>query len=316
MKPDGPHLEQDDSESTPRDIQPCSREAFQFGSRFLSPGDDVYQFNAWDHVEPDSDFLDFANRQYDMQRANPVPDREKARFDDLSADKWWNKFYVHNTSNFFKDRRWLFQEFPLLTELTAKDAGSRTIVEIGAGAGNTVFPILLQNSNPELIVHALDFSKAAIDLIRQNEGYHGSIVRANVWNLASPAMPEGVEPGTIDAVLMIFVFSALSPEQWPEAIQNVSKMLKPGGKLLLRDYGRNDLTQVRFKKGRLLKENFYIRGDGTRVYYFEKEELVEIWTQTVSSLALEKIEVDRRMLVNRKEQVKMYRNWIQAVFVK
>ena len=110
-------------------------------------------------------------------------------------------------------------------------------------------------------------------------------IHASVWDLADKQnLPEGVEPGSIDIIVMIFVLSALHPNEWRQAVSNVyrvsslatfrdsthrsSQMLRPGGMVLMRDYGRHDLTQLRFKEGRLLDDNLYARGDGTRVYFF------------------------------------------------
>lgn len=115
----------------------------------------------------------------------------------------------------------------------------------------------------------------------------------------------------MDIVVMIFVFSALSPDQWTQAVKNLQKLLKPGGHILFRDYGRYDLTQLRFKGGRLLDENFYIRGDGTRVYFFTEEELQQIFGSVFKTI---KIGTDRRLMVNRQRKLKMYRIWLQAHF--
>ncbi|KAF2405489.1 methyltransferase [Trichodelitschia bisporula] len=264
------------------------RDPFQFGSRVLEEGHDIFEFNAWDHVETDDAYKEFAETQYAMQRETPVSEFDKKRFND-QPEKWWNKFYANNAANFFKNRKWLAHEFPVLVSLTKPDAPATVILEVGAGAGNTAFPILALNQNPHLRIHACDFSKKAVELIRNNEAYNNPAavghIEASVWDIASPpdpvssvpCLPEGVAPGSVDIVMLIFIFSALAPSQWTQAVRNVWHVLKPGGVVLFRDYGRGDLAQVRFKKGRWMEENFYVRGDGTRVYFFDEGELQQIW---------------------------------------
>lgn len=52
---------------------------FMFGSRYLEAGDNVYEFNAWDHVETDDAYKEYAEKQYDMQRQSPVSDFDKSK---------------------------------------------------------------------------------------------------------------------------------------------------------------------------------------------------------------------------------------------
>lgn len=199
-----------------------------------------------------------------------------------------------------------------------------TLLEIGAGAGNTAFPILTRNKNPHLKLHACDFSKKAVEVMRSHGSYKPEAMQADVWDVAGDDLPPGLQEGSVDVAVLVFIFSALSPLQWKKAVSNVHRVLKPGGEVCFRDYGRGDLAQVRFRKGRYLEENFYIRGDGTRVYFFEKDELVDIWTgkagdnesKSQPGFDIEELGVDRRLLVNRAKKLKMYRCWLQGRFRK
>ncbi|GLI77314.1 hypothetical protein PoHVEF18_005603 [Penicillium ochrochloron] len=331
-----PHRSHDPSNNMKRS------DPFKFGSRYLEQGDDVFEFNAWDHVEPDDEFKAFAETQYEKQRAAPVSEFDQTRFNNDPA-KWWNNFYKNNTANFFKDRKWLRQEFPVLADVTQKEAGPKVVLEVGAGAGNTAFPLIRHNENEYLKVHACDFSKYAVQVMRESEEYNTKYMVADVWDVAAEptetedSLPPGLGEGSVDVVVLIFIFSALNPDQWNRALRNIWRVLKPGGCVLFRDYGRGDLAQVRFKKGRYMSENFYIRGDGTRVYFFDMEELRQIWSrwtpekgvqvdlesepesvaaEPAAPFEVKHLGVDRRLIVNRQTKLKMYRCWMQANFQK
>lgn len=302
---------------------------FQFGQRYLAPTDDVFAFNAWDHVAPDAEHEAYCQEQYEKQREAPVSEFDKSRFN-TNPEKWWDLFYKQKTSTFFKDRKWLFQEFPVLHEVTREDAGHKVVLEVGAGAGNTAFPVLRANENEELMIHAYDFSKKAVETMRSADEYDEQHMLAEVWDVASgfedeaSGLPPGLEAGSVDVVILIFIFSALNPQQWAKAVENLYRVLKPGGEVLFRDYGRGDLAQVRFKAGRWMEDNFYVRGDGTRVYFFEKEQLEGIWSRSQSTsegceaphFDILNLDIDRRLIVNRQRKLKMFRCWLQGRFQK
>jgi tRNAThr (cytosine32-N3)-methyltransferase len=67
-----PHLSHDPESNMKRS------DPFQFGSRFLSEKDNVFEFNAWDHVETDDTYKEYAEQQYAKQREAPVSDFDKS----------------------------------------------------------------------------------------------------------------------------------------------------------------------------------------------------------------------------------------------
>ncbi|XP_072560801.1 tRNA N(3)-cytidine methyltransferase METTL2 [Paramormyrops kingsleyae] len=319
----------------------------QFGNRFLIDPSDVFQHNAWDNVEWTEE-QEAAARCKVQENSQPLPSAKQEEFD-ARANEYWNDFYKIHNNRFFKDRHWLFTEFPELAlncrqhHNKADDAvetamsenvefklanhidapsgcdfpGSTAtyrIMEVGCGVGNTVFPILKTNNDPGLFLYCCDFSSTAVELVKTNEEYDPRRCFAFVHDLSDEAAAFPVPEGSLDVVVLIFVLSALHPDRMPVAISRLARLLKPGGMILLRDYGRYDMAQLRFKKGRCLSDNFYVRGDGTRVYFFTQDELHDLFT----SSALEKVQnlVDRRLQVNRGKQLTMYRVWIQCKYRK
>ncbi|CAI5485483.1 unnamed protein product [Closterium sp. Naga37s-1] len=128
-----------------------------------------------------------------------------------------------------------------------------------------------------------------------------------------PQCPAVCPPSQVDVVTMVFVLSAISPEKMPLAVANVATVLKPGGHVLVRDYAAGDLAQERLRrKEQRIADNFYVRGDGTRAYYFTEEALEALFAG--AGMQCVNMGVCERTVTNRARQIDMHRRWIQAVF--
>ncbi|KAF9130087.1 hypothetical protein BGW39_003491 [Mortierella sp. 14UC] len=297
-------------ESSSRDVN--SPADAPFGGRLLVDESAVFEQNAWDHATWGEEQEQHARNEIARQSLNPVPQELVETYHAEAAENW-NKFYAKNENKFFKDRHWLRIEFPELFHMIEAEAGEKNVMEIGCGAGNTMFPLLIESKNPSLFVYACDFSSTAVEVVKNNPEYDPKRGKAFVWDLGGDDIPPEVEPESMDVLVLIFVLSALHPDRWEHAMNNLYRLLKPGGLIVFRDYGRYDMAQLRFKKNRLLSDNFYVRGDGTRVYFFESEEIVKLFG---SRFTIEQNAVDRRLIVNRLRKVKMYRVWLQGKFRK
>jgi len=88
-----------------------------FGSRFLTDESEVWSQNAWDHVPPPDDQAEAITTSLSKQRLAPVPDADKPKYNEKPS-RHWDNFYKMNASNFFRNRKWLHNEFPELVDAT------------------------------------------------------------------------------------------------------------------------------------------------------------------------------------------------------
>ena len=312
----------------------------KFGNRLLTDPQNVFQHNAWDNVVWNEEQEEDAKKITEKQQESLV-DSEKRDEYESKADAFWDTFYGQHQNRFFKDRHWLFTEFPELHGTNStQSTGSNTVesaeksanvespestvhtvdetpvnyFEVGCGVGNTVFPVLNTNKNPNLKMYCCDFSSTAIQILKEHPDHDAARCHAFVCDITQEKLDLPFEEESLDVIIMIFVLSAVCPEKMQSSVSQLASYLKPGGVFLFRDYGRYDMAQLRFKQGRCLSENFYVRGDGTRVYFFTQGELKEMFEN--AGLQEKENLIDRRLQVNRGRQLKMYRVWIQCKYVK
>ncbi|XP_030371826.1 methyltransferase-like protein 6 [Scaptodrosophila lebanonensis] len=255
----------------------------------------------------------------DEQNKRLVP-AFKAQKLEIDAQRHWDIFYKRNETRFFKDRHWTTREFQeLLAEPhnTNQSKGEhRNLLEVGCGVGNLVFPLLEEQlkSGGGFYFYACDFSPRAIDFVRANELYDPNHITAFQCDITTEQVHQSIPSESLDVCTMIFVLSAIHPDKFGDVLQNLWRLLKPGGVVLFRDYGLYDMAQLRFKPGHKIADNFYMRQDGTRSYYFSEQELAQLFSSTGFEI-LSNSYVHRRTL-NIKEGVDAPRIFLQGKFRK
>eukprot|EP00940_MAST-03C_sp_MAST-3C-sp2_P002099 g2099.t1 len=230
------------------------------------------------------------------------------------AKRCWDMFYKENSTNFYKDRHYLHKVFKGIISNRDESCGSKkkalSLLEIGCGVGNSFFPLM--KLDPELSVYAVDLSSEAVRLIKENPAYESGRCSVFVCDVTKESLPRPILDATVDNVLLLFVLSAMRPEDMLTAVRRAAAPLRIGGKFFFRDFARGDEAQLRFDKGHKLGENFYARGDGTRAYYFTLREIRKLFD--LAGFDVVELEYVKKTVANGKTGKEWIRTWVHGVF--
>jgi methyltransferase-like protein 6 len=225
------------------------------------------------------------------------------------AQRNWDLFYKRNETRFFKDRHWTRREFEELVGTV--EEGRKTLLEVGCGVGNFFYPLL---EEIDLFVHACDFSPRAVEFVKAHPSYDEERVHVFRCDVTREQLTGHVMADSVDIATIIFVLSSIHPEKMLETLENIHNVLKYDGVVLVRDYGLYDYAMLRFATGHKLQENFYVRQDGTRAYYFSVSKLRETF-EAVGFVTVS-CEYVHRETVNKKEGLCVPRVFVQGRFMK
>ena len=226
-----------------------------------------------------------------------------------TQSKNWEKFYKFNKTNFFKDRHYILEEF---LELKNDKRDKITLLDMGCGVGNSFYPLLVRL--PNLYINAFDFSKRAINMSKTHPMYEKEKYRINVYDL--DLVKDDIPNKNNDYGILMFVLSAIKPEEHERVVEKISKVINKGGILYFRDYARYDMAQIRFakRKKNRVGDNLYMRKDKTLSYFFDKNEIENLFKKYGFSIVNSNLIC--RLIENRKENKKMHRLWLQIKFKK
>ncbi|RZF35168.1 hypothetical protein LSTR_LSTR014328 [Laodelphax striatellus] len=119
----------------------------QFGNRHLLDKNDTFQHNAWDNVQWNDEQKAKAEEKVNEQMSKLISEERQKELQS-TADKSWDAFYSIHQNRFFKDRHWLFTEFPELAPNLDQEKTTNEETNPSKQIDNSSNP----DSNPENIL--------------------------------------------------------------------------------------------------------------------------------------------------------------------
>ena len=171
--------------------------------------------------------------------------------------------------------------------------------EVGCGCGSAAAPILRDHAGWRVV--AIDFAASAVERLRARRLDRVEVLLCDVVGCALPC--DGV-----DVVLCLFVLSSIAPGALAGVVQKLGAALKPGGRLLFRDYGRYDAAQLRFGKGQKVGDHRYVKADGTSCFYFDLDDVSELF----AGFDVLSLKLDCRQEANRVDGARRRRVFVEG----
>ena len=148
-------------------------------------------------------------------------------------------------SLFFKERRYLLDQFPMLQAPPPEGEAVLRILETGCGNGSSVLPIL--KGNAHAAVHATDPSASAVEQTAAVVRRCGDALAQRLTTEVQPTLTEpcaAALAGSFDLALIVFTLSAIPADGDAKLLAATARAVRKGGRVLIRDYGLYDMRHL------------------------------------------------------------------------
>ncbi|XP_048724540.1 tRNA N(3)-cytidine methyltransferase METTL8, mitochondrial isoform X3 [Caretta caretta] len=287
------------------------------GSRILTDPTKVFEHNMWDHMQWSQEEEERAREKATENSLVRVQPEDQDKYE-REASKYWNEFYKTHKNNFFKDRNWLFLEFPEILPKGRKDQMNKEEkycchVKLNAtnNCTNVGFPAMFEEGEDYCQNNLVDgltsvqghaYNKSQAEPVTDNK---------HVKNCEQEPVKQESFPGSGATYRILEVGCGAGNSAFPilKVICHTCRTIQPGVLPLF-------MMCVMIPYPTLFQMRSWMSFSLSlcSLPFILTDEVHNMFT--LAGLVEVQNLVDRRLQVNRKKKVKMQRVWIQGKFQK